>query len=168
MVEGLRLCPGDVILEYGPGTGSFSAVVEEWMDGVPGVRYLGIERDPEFYQSLCGRFPRMEFVNAPVEEVQRLIAERGMAPPRVILSGLPLIFMPTMPRIIRCAGEILAPGGAFRTFSYLQSLLTPSSGRVRSAMRANFDRVELSRLVARNFPPAFVLKGDKRGGEGAH
>jgi phospholipid N-methyltransferase len=134
-------------------------VIEERITATGGVHYLGIERDREFCELLRARFPRLEFAHAAVENVRPLLAERGIGRPKVIVSSLPLIFMPTMPEIIRCASEILEPGGSFRTFTYLQSSVTPAAKRVRATMLSHFDRFERTRLVTWNFPPAYILCG---------
>lgn len=161
MLAGLPLRSGDLVVEYGPGTGAFTGVVQQHAALVGGLRYLGIEREAEFCGVLRRRFPAFDFAHAQVEEVERLLAERGLPPPRAILSGLPLIFLPTMPDIVATAADVLAPGGTFRTFSYLQSWITPAARSVRGQMRQHFDRFHHRALVWRNFPPAFVLQGDK-------
>lgn len=161
MLAGLELRPGDLILEYGPGTGAFTRVIAERLEAVPGLRYLGIEREPGFCDILRARLPQLTFAQGSVEDVRALLAQHGLGAPRAIVSGLPLILLPAMERIVRTAQEILQPGGSFRTFSYLQSYVTPGARRLRALMRECFDGFELSHLVARNFPPAFVLRGDK-------
>ena len=56
---------------------------------------------------------------------------------------------------------MLQPGCEFRTFSYLQSYPTPAAGRLRTLMRATFEQFSMSKLVLKNFPPAFVLRDTK-------
>src|SRR5262249_17992116 len=121
MLRDLDLHRGDVVIEYGPGTGSVTEVIRRKSREVGGLRYLGIERDADFCAILRASMPELEFANAQVEDVERLLAERRLAAPRAIISGLPLIFLPTMAVIVRTASAMLAPGGSFRTFSYLQS-----------------------------------------------
>ena len=161
MVRGLELRPADVVVEYGVGTGAFTTAIRELVAATPGARYLGIEREAGFCDILRQRFPTLDFANAQVEQISELLAERGLPAPRAILSGLPLIFLPAMPEIIADAARVLAPGGEFRTFSYLQSYPTRGAFKVRRNMRARFERFSISPLVLRNFPPAFVLKGHK-------
>ncbi len=161
MVRGLDL-PGDaVVVEYGVGTGSFTPAISALVDATPGARYLGIEREPGFCDILQRRFPSLAFANAQVEDVERLLRERGLGAPRAILSGLPLILLPTMEEIVATTARVLAPGGEFRTFSYLQSWPAPGAFRLRRLMKATFAEFSTSRLVLRNFPPAFVLRGRK-------
>ena len=161
MVRDLSLAPGDAVVEYGAGTGSLTPAIAALVAAAPRARYLGIEREPGFCAILRRRFPTLAFANAQVEQVETLLAEHELAPPRAILSGLPLILLPSMADIVRTAERVLAPGGEFRTFSYLQSYPTPSAFRLRRLMKATFASFSLSPLVLRNVPPAFVLRGVK-------
>jgi phospholipid N-methyltransferase len=161
MVRNLDLAAEDVVVEYGVGTGSFTPTIGRLVEATPFARYLGIEREPGFVDILRERFPRLEFANAQVEQVEQLLQDHHMKAPRAVLSGLPLILLPTMEEIVRTTERVLAPGGEFRTFSYLQSYPTRAAGRLRRLMKQTFAEFTMSRLVLRNFPPAFVLRGRK-------
>lgn len=163
MLEDLELESGEVVVEYGAGTGSLTEAIEERLrSDWAGVRYLGIEREPGFCAVLRRRFPHLEFAEAQVEDVASLLADRGLPDPSAVISGLPLIFLPARTQIIEGTARVLAAGGTFRTFSYVQSYVTGGAREVRAAMRRSFDAFTLHGPVYRNFPPAFVLRGDKR------
>jgi phosphatidylethanolamine/phosphatidyl-N-methylethanolamine N-methyltransferase len=162
MLDDLELGAGDVLVEYGAGTGSLTEAIDERLrTDWAGVRYLGIEREPGFCAVLRRRFPQLEFAEAQVEDVADLLTARNLPAPRAVISGLPLIFLPARRQIIEATAGVLAPGGTFRTFSYVQSYVTGGAREVRSVMRASFDAFTLHGPVLRNFPPAFVLRGDK-------
>lgn len=161
MLDGLDLQPGDVVVEYGAGTGSLTESIWRRSHAIGGLRYLGIEREASFCEVLRERMPDFEFACAQVEDVQQLLAERGLPAPKAIISGLPLILLPTMSDIVATASEVIAPGGSFRTFTYLQSAITPNARRLRRLIRAHFDAASSSGLVWKNFPPAWVLRGDR-------
>jgi phospholipid N-methyltransferase len=164
MVRDLPLAHGATVVEYGVGTGSFTPTIQGLVEATPGARYLGVEREPEFVDILRARFPKLGFANDQVEDIERLLRERQLPAPQAILSGLPLILLPTMEEIVRRTYEVLAPGGEFRTFSYLQSYPTRAAGRLRRLLRDTFDEYSVSEFCWRNFPPALVLRGRNRSG----
>ena len=164
MVRDLELRPGDVVVEYGCGTGSLTQPIAELLRGIGGVRYLGIEQDEQFCEVLRRRFPDLDFACDRVERIGEILRERNLAAPRAILSGLPLILLKEMEHILTETERALADGGEFRTFSYLQSWPMPAAFRLRRAFRERFARHGSSPLVWSNFPPAWVLRGMKHGG----
>jgi phosphatidylethanolamine/phosphatidyl-N-methylethanolamine N-methyltransferase len=162
MVAGLQLQRGDLVLEYGPGTGALTDVIREHLPA--GVHYLGIEREASFCAILARRMGDLAFEHGRVEDVEAILRRRGLPPPAAILSGLPLILLPTMHEIVTTAARIVRPGGTFRTFSYIQSYPTPAARRLRRLMSVTFAQFSISPLVTRTFPPAMVLCGVKAGG----
>ena len=114
MVRDLALNPGDLVIEYGVGTGALTSAIAARLAMTPGARYLGIEQDGEFCDRLRQRFPRLDFVRDRVENVQALRRERGLPAPRAILSGLPVVLMPTLRDVVLEAERSLRPGGEFR------------------------------------------------------
>jgi phospholipid N-methyltransferase len=161
MFEGLDLAPGDVIVEYGPGTGSFTELVAERMLVIDGLEYVGIERSVEFLGVLRARFPSLRFVRGRAEDAVSIVEEHASRAPRAVLSGLPLVAMPTMEAIVASTSRLLARPGAFHTFSYVHSAPIPGARRLRAAMREHFDRFSVSRPILRNIPPALVLRGQR-------
>src|SRR5690606_40420 len=70
---GLDLAGGDVVLEYGPGTGPVTAVLEPMIARQPSVRYLGIELNGGFVDVLRRRYPHLEFAHGSVVDVESLL-----------------------------------------------------------------------------------------------
>ncbi len=161
MVRDLSLQPGDLVIEYGVGTGAFTPRIAARVAMTPGAHYLGIEQDGGFCQRLRQRFPQLDFAHDRVENVQAQCLARGLPAPRAILSGLPLILMPNMRDIVIEAERVLLPGGEFRQFSYLPSWPNPRAFELRRLLRERFDASSCSALVMRNLPPAWVLKASK-------
>ena len=161
MFAGLDLRSGDVLLEYGPGTGSFTAEVERLRASGVRVRYLGIEKDAGMYQFLLRRFPSLDFVLGDAADVADICRGRDLPPATAVISGLPMIFLdrPALEGILSGTADCLTPDGVFRTFSYVHSYPSKSAAELRDLMDLCFEEYELGTPVLRNLPPAFVLTG---------
>jgi phospholipid N-methyltransferase len=157
LAKDLAVQPGDLVLEYGPGTGPLTAVLQQRLP--PGVQYLGIERDPGFHELLARRFPELPFELGSVEDVGAILAARGLPRPRVILSGLPFASLPApvQDRIVRGVVDVLLPHGEFRTFQYVHAYGMPAARRFRRVMAGLFPRFRRFGPVLCNVPPAYVL-----------
>lgn len=159
LVAGLDLRAGDIVLEYGPGTGAVTAVIDREIAARPGVHYLGIELNGGFIEVLRRRYPHRDFAHGSVVDVERLLRERGFARARAIISGLPFASLPHDVQTETIAGiqAVLAPGGEFRTFQYVHAYRLPAARRFRDLMARFFPAWDRSRPIVRNIPPAFVL-----------
>lgn len=157
MLDGIDLKSGDLVVEYGPGTGAFTELVLERLPS--GAKYLGIERDPHFHGHLESRFPQLEFHHGSAEELPDLLSARGWGKPRLILSGLPFASMPepVQELILNATRETLHEEGEFRTFTYPVCWYMTGSRRFRRLAGAHFSHHRKGKTVHRNIPPAKVL-----------
>jgi phosphatidylethanolamine/phosphatidyl-N-methylethanolamine N-methyltransferase len=154
----LEVGAGDVIVEYGPGTGPMTDVISEQL--AAGAEYVGVEWDAGFCARLAQRFPGLRFHRGSVVDVERILTGHGLSRPKVIVSGLPFASLPeaVQKRVIVATRRVLREDGEFRTFQYVHAYGLPSAQRFRRAMRKRFSRFERSRPVVRNVPPAYVLR----------
>lgn len=151
------LVPGDVVVEYGPGTGPVTKVVAERLP--PGVRYLGIELNERFHAQLSARYPGLTFHHGSAGDVARLLAEHDLARPKLIVSGLPFASLPpqVQDEVIDGTVEALADEGEFRTFQYVHAYGMGAAKRFRGIMASRFSGFERLGPIVRNVPPAYVL-----------
>ena len=153
----LKLSAGETTVERGPGTGSFTTQLTRV---IPDPKdYRGIEREPVFVQCLKSRFPGLVFVTAGAEDVRRIYEQAGMNPVKVIISSLPFTGVKSSVHnmIIENIYPLMTPGCIFRTFQYMHTYRLPSAERFRRKMRSISSQYSRSRVVLRNFPPAYVL-----------
>ncbi|MFH1038159.1 MAG: hypothetical protein V1789_05760 [PVC group bacterium] len=157
MVRGLELKSGETVLEFGPGTGSFTSQIQRIIPD-PSA-YLGIECEPAFVRLLSRRFPDLDFVAAPAENVKTIYEQSGLEPIRAIISGLPSTGVKSSVHdlILESIESLMTPGCIFRTFQYVHTYWLPSAVRFRKKMSRIYGRHYRSRAVLRNVPPAFVL-----------
>ncbi len=158
IVSGINVDTAEVVVEYGPGTGSFTAELLQRV--TPGAVYFAIEKSPVFVESLRTRFPELDLVEDSVTNLGELLAARSLSSVDCIVSGLPFAsFEESLQNsILDVTLDALGDGGCFVTFAYLQGLLVPAGRRFRRLINERFRRVEQSRVVWFNLPPAFVYR----------
>lgn len=157
MVDGLDACAPGAVLEFGPGTGAFTAAIR---DSLPKhCSYLGIEVEERFVDVLKSRFPDLRFEHGSAADVREICAKHELGPVRAIVSGLPFasLPLPVQDGIVRGILDVLSPGASFRTFQYVHAYRLPKAVRFRKQMSELFGTVRRSRAVFRNLPPAYSL-----------
>jgi len=162
MLEQISFQPGDVVVEYGPGTGSFTYLLRQCLP--QGIQYLGIEHDLNLCRMLQNKFPEMLFHHGSAEETEKLLKHYRLGQARLVLSGLPFANMgaPLQERILTATQSALRPDGLFRTFTYLFSTINPRARHFQKRAAVYFQQHEHSRIVLRNFPPACILSYQKK------
>ena len=157
MLHDITLKAGDVVVEYGPGTGPFTSLLRHTMP--PGVEYLGIERDRKLYTALKRRFPEMRFHHGSAEDTHDLLNHYKLPQASLIVSGLPFANMPAslQARILNASKKALRSDGFFRTFTYLMASMSPRKTHFQKMLAECFYHNHGTTKVMLNFPPARVL-----------
>ena len=159
---------GRTIVEFGPGTGSFTSAI---LRALPqGSSYVGIELDRHFVHTLRRRFPdhhhpQAHFVHGSAEHAADLLGELCVPDVGVVVCGLPFASLPipVQRRIVRNIDTLLEGGGAFRTFQYVHASMMRAAKKFREQMDACFGHGRRSKAVVGNVPPAFVLEWQRVG-----
>ena len=168
MLEGVDFARVRTVVEYGPGTGVFTDALlakldEAWNDR---ARVIVFELNGEMARRLKDRFGdgagRVDVRHADALDARRALTEMKLHGADLVISGLG---WPSLPagvrrRLVGQTARILAAGGTFRTFGYHVGLTMPGAWEFRRLVRARFERVEVSRVVWANLPPAFVYRCD--------
>jgi phospholipid N-methyltransferase len=141
-----------VVVELGPGTGAFTGAIRRLLDGRG--RHLAIELSDVMADLLTERYPEVDIVRTDANDLQKVLAERGLSHADAIVSGLP--WAAYGGPLIRTIADSLSPEGTFTQFAYTWSRWAPPARRLLSGLRDTFDEVEVSRTVWRNVPPAVV------------
>jgi phospholipid N-methyltransferase len=145
-----------VVVELGPGTGSFTGEIQRRLAGRG--HQLAIEINTDFAGALSRRYPAVDVISADAGNLRELLAARGHSQANVIVSGLPwAAFNENLQHMLLDAvADSLTDDGAFTTFAYLFAIWTPPAQRLRNALRARFEEVTMGRTVWANLPPALV------------
>ena len=147
--------PGDTVAELGPGTGSFTELLLERLHGRG--RLLAMELSETNIAELRRRFPHCETIHDSAENLpQHLGRQRA----KCIVSGLAWgNMLPALQdRIFNAMLESLTRDGQFVAFAYVHARFFPTTLRFRKLMFQNFQRVELTPIIWRNLPPAYVYQ----------
>ncbi len=151
MVDALDLEAARVIVEYGPGTGVFTA--ELIARRRPGTRIVAIELNRDFHAHVAARFagvPDLDVVAGSAADVAGVVARLGITQVDAVLSGLPLSSLPTAvsEAILSETARLLGDHGRFVLFQY---------SRYRRAMIERHFAAVRTRHVLANLPPAYVF-----------
>lgn len=156
MVEPIDFAKARVIVEFGAGTGALTHAIVPHL--TPEHRYLGIELNAAFVEHLRQEFPKLTFVAASVEDLDRILAEHGIESIDAIICGLPWASLPVavQERAFGHVSRFLVKDGLFITFAYLQGLPLPAARALRRRLGEMFSKVSRTRIIWGNVPPAFA------------
>jgi phospholipid N-methyltransferase len=136
-----------VIVEYGPGVGTFTAEILRRMR--PDAHLVVFETNRDFVKFLRESLtdPRLHIEHTSAAEVQAVLQRLGLAQPTYIISGIPLGSMPVplQAEIVGNTRDALAPGGEFLVYQF--------TSRVLPVLQRTFRNVRRS-VERRNLPPA--------------
>jgi len=140
-----------VIVEYGPGVGTFTADILRRMRS--DARLVAIETNAQFVRFLRDSLPdeRLIVEQGSAEEVGEILSRHALPRAHTIISGIPLGSFPRWLQagIAEASREALEPEGRFLVYQF--------TARVLPVLRATFPQVERGREW-RNFPPAQLFE----------
>jgi len=135
-----------LLVEYGPGTGRFTAGALARMR--PDATLIAIDSSAGFTGHLRAAIPdrRLRAVTGSAQDVESLVAEQGFARADCILSGLPFSTLPDGDgeAIVAASRRLLRPGGQFVAYQV--------RGGIRRLLDRHFRTVEHTREWL-NLPP---------------
>jgi phospholipid N-methyltransferase len=128
-----------------------------------GADFLAIELNPRFADEVAQQCPAVSVYNDSATRTRKYLEEHGHTQCDSIVCGLPWASFPheLQDRLLDVILDVLRPGGRFATFAYLQGLLLPAGKAFREKLRSRFRRVEQTRTVWMNLPPAFIYSAEK-------
>lgn len=161
MVDAADVKSAGVIVEFGAGTGVFTEVIEQTR--CDGSVFFAIEINPDLAAMARRRCPTVRIYEDCVTNAAKYLEREGAKACDCIVSGLPwAAFDETLQdRILDTTVDILESNGRFVTFSYIQCRLLRRGRLFRSKLDGRFQQVTKTRIVWRNFPPAFVYCAQK-------
>ncbi len=156
MIEPIDFKTARVIVEFGPGTGVMTGAIVKRLG--PDTRYVGVEINETFCETLTVRFPHLQFFNRGAQDIKEILHALELDKVDAIVCGLPWASLPIelQGRIMAAILDVLKPGGIFVTFAYLQGLVMPAAGMLRRRLKSQFSAVKTTKIIWQNLPPAFA------------
>jgi phospholipid N-methyltransferase len=158
IVEGCDLYSRETVVELGPGTGAFTCLI---LDRLPRKsRFFALEINRRHVTELRRRFPRLQVYADCAGNLPDYLRLHSASKADCIISGLAWgnMLPSTQNRILDGVLRSLAPGGLFTTFAYVHASWFPTSLRFRKRLFRQFSRIEITPIVWRNLPPAFIYR----------
>jgi len=161
MVADIGLHKSKAVVELGPGTGVFTEVILEKISS--DAVFFAIERNEDIFKHFIENFPKVKTYNCCASEILRKMRLEKVDALDAVISGLPWAAFPqdAQNEILNAVVKALGHNGRFVTFAYLQGFLLPAAHRFKKLLNRKFSEVELSKVVWRNAPPAFVYRCKK-------
>lgn len=151
----------ETVVELGPGTGAITREIVPCL--ADNSKFIAVELDREMAENIRQLFPRASVSCGCASNLSEILCENGCPHADIIFSGLPWAIFPEklQDEILDAVFDALPPGGRFVTFTYIQSVMLPAGIRFRRRLESLFSKVESSRIIWCNLPPAFVYRCQK-------
>jgi len=152
-----NLSEARVIVEYGPGTGIFTQVIERKRreDSL----FIALDVNEEFVRTTKRLCPNTHVYHDGAQNTLKYLQMHGENCCDTIISGLPWSRFPgpVQDEILDATFNVLCPGGKFITFVYSVSRLLPGGKKFFDGkLQRRFPHVVKSRQIWQNFPPSIV------------
>lgn len=129
-----------VLVEYGPGTGTFTQEILRQMH--PDALLIALETNEDFVGYLNQAYPdpRLHVIHGSAEDIQRILAERGIEGADYVIAGIPFSTLQdtTKESILRSTQKAIAPEGAFLLYQFSPKLL-PHLRKTFSDVKKTFE-----------------------------
>jgi phospholipid N-methyltransferase len=138
-----------LIVEYGPGIGSFTHEILRRMR--PDALLVVVETNPDFVTFLRETYSdrRLCVVHGSAAAIEKILRGLSLGAADYVVSGIPFSMLPAAVRrrVLRATSRVLQPHGAFLLFQF--------SPKVLPDLRQEFRRVRRG-FEPRNIPPALL------------
>lgn len=129
-----------VLVEYGPGVGTFTREILRRMH--PEAMLIVLETNEDFVDYLNRAYPdpRLQVIHGSAEDIGAILSERDLDAVDYVIAGIPFSTLPTPIRenILRSTQQAISPTGAFLLYQFSPNIL-PHLRRTFSNVKRNFE-----------------------------
>jgi len=161
ITDSVDLAGAKFIVELGSGTGVFTKKILEKKS--EGSIFFSIETNHSFVSETKRNCPDAIIHQDSAVNIKKYLIKHNVRSCDCIISGLPWASFDhkLQQELISSIVSCLDKGGKFATFAYIQGLILPAGKRFRYMLGDKFSQVTKTRIVWKNFPPAFVYECKK-------
>lgn len=151
MIQPINFRTAKCIVEYGPGTGSFTKeIIRQKEDH---TILIAIEENKSFYNEInkkYGDLPGVFVIHGSAENTSHYLKQQGVTNADYVISGLPFTSLPIeiTKSILLNTQQLIGENGHFITFQY---------SMVKRKMLEKYFRIRKHSRELRNLPPANVI-----------
>lgn len=158
MTSDIGIEKAKTVVEIGPGSGVFTSQILKMIS--PKTKFFLVELNPRIHRQLTERFPDVKIYNESAEILPELLKREETSSADVVVSGLPWASFPPelQHKLLDAIYNSLAKGGMFTTYGYIQGKIMPGGLSIKKLLKKHFNKVESTKTIWQNLPPAFVYK----------
>ncbi len=125
--------------------------------------FLGIEINSSFVKNLNKRYPDTPIYNASANDIKKYLLKNNKKNCDCIISGIPwaALNQNIQEKLLNDLYESLEDWWDFLTFAYIHGLALPTWIKFKKLLNQKFKKIEKTRIVWGNLPPAFVYRCTK-------
>jgi phospholipid N-methyltransferase len=156
VIEMADLAKAKTVVELGPGSGGFTEQIIKSIP--PQTKFFSLEINRKFVKHTKKRCPAATVYHDDALNLKEYMKKHKIQHCDSIVSGLPLTALSEdlQEQILKLVKESLSPGGRFVTYTYVHRKKSKGNARLKRLFHDHFDRLEMSRIVWKNLPPAYV------------
>lgn len=129
-----------VLVEYGPGTGTFTQEILRRMHADAVLLVLETNEDFVAYLKRAYPDPRLQIVHDSAENIQQVLADNELNRADYVVAGIPFSTLPNplKERILRSTQQSLEPNGSFLLYQFSPKIL-PHLQEAFSEVKRSFE-----------------------------
>ena len=144
------------IVELGPGSGIFTGEILKKLSTES--CFICLEINPTFVSKIEDNYPGVNVYHASAKDIKKYLLKHNKMSTDCIVSALPWagFNQQLQTEILDEIYDALEVGGEFLTIALLQGTFFPPGIKFKQMLKEKFRTVEKSKILWRNFPPAFI------------
>ncbi len=151
-----QISSAKTIVEIGPGSGSFTKMIQAERSSES--TFFAIEINHDLAEQAREECPGVEIITDCGTKIGDYLRQHGVEQCDTVVGGLPWANLPpsTQDALMKAIVNSLSPHGRYVGFAYLHGIHLPPGKRFKKMLDKNFSQVKVSRVIWKNIPPAVI------------